>query len=388
MTSVVLLTPDVSENCLGRSDTLARVLQPRFDVRIVGPQFGDGVWAPLRESAACPIQGVPMPRNGMSAGVAGWRRIRSRLADGDLIYVQKPFATSLWAARKSAAGRPVVLDIDDWETGFLEARQAAQSHANRVYRTLRDLRSLHHRATWNTRLGERLAHQIPHRSVSNTFLQRRFGGILVPHVRDTEVFDPSRFDTAKEQTRLGLDGFETVVMFFGTPRAHKGLSTLVDAVLRTPGCGLAIVGRDDSPAGQSYQRQLAQMAGDRVRLLGTQPFGEAPRVLAAADILAIPQSRGPVTDGQIPAKLFDAMAMAKAVVSTAVSDIPAWLDGCGRVTAPDDPQAMSGAIAELAADPELRRRLGMAARQRCIERASVVSARKTLLPLLESALHA
>jgi glycosyltransferase involved in cell wall biosynthesis len=44
------------------------------------------------------------------------------------------------------------------------------------------------------------------------------------------------------------------------------------------------------------------------------------------------------TVGQIPAKLFDAMAMAKPIVATDVNDFAGILDGCGLVVKPGMPE--------------------------------------------------
>ena len=44
---ISLLAPNISANCLGRVFILARVLQRRHVVEIVGPRFSDSVWEPV-----------------------------------------------------------------------------------------------------------------------------------------------------------------------------------------------------------------------------------------------------------------------------------------------------------------------------------------------------
>jgi len=39
-----ILTPDLSHSCLGRAYLLAKILQRRYDVEIIGPLFRDGLW--------------------------------------------------------------------------------------------------------------------------------------------------------------------------------------------------------------------------------------------------------------------------------------------------------------------------------------------------------
>ena len=104
--------------------------------------------------------------------------------------------------------------------------------------------------------------------------------------------------------------------------------------------------------------------------------------MEAADVIAVPQRDSPDTRGQVPAKLFDAMAMARPIVSTRVSMIPEILDGCGLLVAPGDIAAIGAAIARLADDRALAGELGGRARARCVERYSFTAARRDLFPLV------
>lgn len=384
MARVAVLTPDVSENCVGRAHVLARLLQPEHEVAIVGPRFGPGVWPPLATETAMPIEGVAMPRTGRAAMADGWRQVveAMRRRRPDAVVVSKPFATSIEAAR--ALGVPLLLDIDDWEPGILADANAGAPLPLRLRRALRDRRSLHHRQAWNVRKGDRLARGVPHRTVSNRFLEQRYGGRLVWHARDTRQFDPARADAAAARRRLGLAADTPIVMFLGTPRRHKGLEDLADAaaMLADPAARLVIVGADTSPQAAPLRAELERRAAGRLTLLPPQPFADAPRVLAAADVVAIPQRAGPSSQGQMPAKVFDAMAMAKPVAATAVGDLPEVLEGCGALVPPGDPAALARALDGLLADPARRRDLGRKARARCVERYSDDAMR----PVMQAAL--
>ena len=65
--------------------------------------------------------------------------------------------------------------------------------------------------------------------MSTRVLEQRFGGTHVPHSRDTEHFDPTRHDPDACRRALGLSDFK-VLLFAGTPRAHKGLEDLLEAI--------------------------------------------------------------------------------------------------------------------------------------------------------------
>jgi len=169
-------------------------------------------------------------------------------------------------------------------------------------------------------------------------------------------------------------------MFLGTAREHKGVDDLAAGVagLRRPDLALVLVGTD--PASPVGRRLLARYPG--LRLVPPIPFAEVPRYVEAADVIAVPQRDSPDTRGQVPAKLFDAMAMARPIVSTGVSMIPEILEGCGLVVPPGDSAALGAAIARLADDHRLAGDLGARARARCVERYSFTAARRDLFPLV------
>jgi glycosyltransferase involved in cell wall biosynthesis len=371
---ISVLAFDLSDNATGRADLLARLLAPRWEVEVVGPRFGPEVWRPAIGGAvahrAVPVGGAR--RYPRFAGV--WRDLLAR-ADGDVLYASKTRATSYGAAllARRRQRRPLLLDVDDWEVGFF--RRAG------VWGTLGRALNLGNPNglpwTW---LMERLTGRADAITVASRFLQRRFGGTLIPHVRDTEAWDPARYDRAEARARLGL-GSERVVMFLGTPRGHKGVDDLVEAVGQLgPDVRLVLVGAD--AASEAGRRWAAR---PWVRLVGEIPFDDVPRYLVAADAVAVPQRATTDTVGQVPAKIFDAMALARPIVSTAVSMIPEILTGCGVLVPPGDSIALSTALRRLLDDPLGAAELGRRARARCQEHYSFTAARAALFPLVERA---
>ena len=366
---VSVLAADLSDNATGRADLLARLLSARYDVEVVGPRFGADVWMPAREGAI-PQRSV---RVGRYPGFA--RRIPALLdlVDGDVIVASKPRATSFGLALLARARRrrPLVLDIDDWEIGFF----SRSGPWGRIGRALNVANPNGLPWTW---LAEKLVSRADAIIVASRFLERRFGGTLLPHARDTEAWDPGRYDRAATRRRLGVDG-EKVVMFLGTPRGHKGVDDLVEAVGSLgPGVILALVGVDAARSGA--QRWSAPAY---VRVTGEIPFDDVPRYLIGADVVAVPQRDTMDTVGQVPAKLFDAMALARPIVSTSVSMIPEILEGCGVVVEPGNVSALAGAIKRLLDNPVDAADLGRRARERCESRYSFRVARATLFPLIE-----
>ena len=365
---VSVLAFDLSDNATGRADLLARLLAPRFAVEVVGPRFGDDVWPPARGG----VIAYRVRPGARYPGFAARAGELARLADGDVLLASKPRPTSYGIAllARRQRPRPLLLDIDDWELGFFYRSGFWGSVGRGV--NLANPNGL----PWTWAM-ERLVGRADAITVASRFLERRFGGTLVPHVRDTDAWDPARFDRSASRAALGV-GDAPVVMFLGTPRGYKGVDDLVEAMAGVATARLVIVGAEpDHPTA----RRWAERSGVIVR--GPVPFDDVPRYLAATDVVAVPQRATSDTLGQVPAKLFDAMAMARPIVSTSVSMIPEVLDGCGMLVPPGEPRALRAVVEGLLADPDRARELGRRARARCIDRYSFTSARAVLIPLVE-----
>lgn len=116
---------------------------------------------------------------------------------------------------------------------------------------------------------------------------------------------------------------------------------------------LAIVGNGSLE--EDVRAEIARAGiGDRAALFAFEP-GRTEDYLAAFDLFVLP-SRWE----SLPISLLEAMSCGVPVVATAVGGVGDLLAGgrAGRAVPADDDQALAGAIAELMADAEGRRRLG------------------------------
>jgi glycosyltransferase involved in cell wall biosynthesis len=97
----------------------------------------------------------------------------------------------------------------------------------------------------------------------------------------------------------------------------------------------------------------------RVHLLGART--DVPALLAAADVFALASD----WEGH-PIAIMEAMAAGLPVAATAVGGVPELVEhnATGLLTPPRDMAALGAALAALAGDAELRRRMGKAARER------------------------
>lgn len=364
---VVVVCPDLSANCLGRALLLAELLRRSHrPVQVVGALLGREVWAPGRESEV-PLAAHRVRSVADLPGLARWIRARTRDA---VVVVSKPLVTSFGAALVAVEHDRLVLDIDDWERGLcLEPLDRPRIQAVRER-----LRDVWHPFTLNTPTStialETLVGRAPRRLVSNRFLQARFGGTLLHHVRDPEVLRPDPARLQATRSALGLSE-RPWIGFIGTLREHKGVGDLVRALARlggkgAPGLFLAGVDQAESYACSVVTDALLKLGPDRLRVIGQFAARDLPAMVEAPDVIALPSVAGPASLGQTPAKLFDAMAMAKPIIATAVGDHAEILMNCGVTVSPGDDVALSAAITELLNDPARRRQLGEAARARLV----------------------
>ena len=93
-------------------------------------------------------------------------------------------------------------------------------------------------------------------------------------------------DKAETLDALGIPAVAKVVLFFGTPRLHKGVGALADAVdrIEDPDFRLVVVG---SAPDRSVTQALEQKAPGRVIMVESQPFGAIPEIMACADVVAL-----------------------------------------------------------------------------------------------------
>jgi glycosyltransferase involved in cell wall biosynthesis len=362
---ISVLCWDLGHNCFGRAYLLADALSDTYDVEIVGRSVDSRVWAPLADQTKVPVRRLANSSTEEFLGVA----------NGEVLLACKPKASSFGLALRARkrSRQPLILDIDDWETGFFRASPLA----NRIYQSPQIWRPDGPTRTWAL---ERRAHRADVVITSNTFLSKMFGGHLIPHFRDTTEFRPGLFDRSQVRRDLGISGDQHVILFLGTPRPHKGLFELEAAVraLKRDDVTLLVVGASDDDI-----RRFP--TGRHIKMLGPQPFMAVPRFMEAADSVAIFQEDSAASRGQLPAKLFDAMAMAKPIVASGVSDMTMILSGCGFIVPPNDLDALRAGLVKLIEDPACAQALGVAARERCVRSYSRAAMRPKLEAVVQQA---
>lgn len=158
---------------------------------------------------------------------------------------------------------------------------------------------------------------------------------------------------------LGIPADAIVFAHVGRLAPVKGQRELIEALRRLRDVHAVFLGGDVESDGV-YARELERLAvGLDVHFAGFRK--DAASVLREADALVLPSR----IEG-LPLVILEAMAHAKPVVATAVGGTPeAVVDGeTGLLVAPGDVRGLEQALARLAGDTELGRRLGEAGRER------------------------
>ena len=380
---VSLVVSDLSGGGAIRAFLLAQVLIAlKYEVEVVGFQFGKELYAiPAKNIPVCAIPGKNYPGFLMDA-----QKVLKKI-DGDIIYAVKPKPTSfgLSLLKKLDTRRPVILDIDDWELSWFggdewKYRPDFKQLYRDIFKQNGELRKPDH--PLYIQWMESLVSRADAVTVDTEFLKQRFGGVYLPNGKDTEMFDPAKYNPELSRQRYGLSGYR-ILMFPGAPRAHKGVEDVLMALeqLDEPDLRLAIVG--GSPY-DDYDDRLMQRWGRWIVKLPRFPVETMPEVVAAAHIVVVPQRETLTAVAQFPLKLTDGMAMAKPVLSTRVGDIPAILGGTGYLVEPSSPAQISQKIQWIFENLTTANLQGMKARERCVKKYSI----QAMAPILSDILIA
>jgi glycosyltransferase involved in cell wall biosynthesis len=366
---ISILTPDISNNCLGRAYFLAKALQKKYDIEIAGPIFGDNIWSPVANDNTIVYKTVHMG-TGLKQ-ICTLRDLYKRI-DGDIIYASKPFLASfgIGLLKKLFAKKPLILDIDDWEIGLKKDNYQKNTFFGKIKNLKKSILKFYKtNQFWNILVPDKLVKYADKITVSNYFLKNKFGGTIIWHGRDESFFNPDNFPRTKIRKDYKISENHRIIMFLGTPRKHKGLSDLIEAVslIKNSDIKLYIVGMDEKSSSMDLLQFAERKLPGRFKAYGVQPFSKIPEFLSFADIIVIPQQKTYYTSGQVPAKLFDAMAMAKPIIATNVSDLPIILNHCGLIIEPDNPVILSESINYLVSNPEKAVQLGQKARERFLD---------------------
>ena len=167
---------------------------------------------------------------------------------------------------------------------------------------------------------------------------------------------------AEARKALDLGEADVVASYVGTIGMAHGLSAVLTAAARlrtiAPAVKLLIVG--DGAELEGLRAMAVRDGLSNVRFTGMVSRDRVPAILAATDIALVTLRPSDVFKSVLPSKMFEAMAARCPIVLAVEGEARATLEraGAGVPVKPGDAEALTNAIAGLAADPARRARMG------------------------------
>ncbi len=190
-------------------------------------------------------------------------------------------------------------------------------------------------------------------------------------------------DTASPDESATGDDTPVKLLFTGRIGERKGTFDLLQALGRIQDLpwSAVISGDGDVDRARAMARDLG--IADRIEVKGWQPRHEIDRFVAEAEVFLLPSNREAMS-----ISLLEAMAGELCCIATPVGaqgDILVHGEN-SLVCRPGDVDGLEAAIRKAVAEPELRHRLGVAARSTVIEECTIEANRERLLGTYDQAL--
>ena len=223
--------------------------------------------------------------------------------------------------------------------------------------------------------------------LSDGFAEERI--VVNPNGADVDRFKPN---VGGQQVRrdFAIAPDEVVVGFLGTFGPWHGVEVLAQAILLLPPHNrlrfLFVGGGASRP--QIEEMLTEQVSKRRVIFAGSVPHERVPALLDACDILVSPHV--PLAGGRdffgSPTKLFEYMAMGKAIVASRLGQIGESLtnEKTALLVEPGNVAELAAAITRLAESPTLREHLGSAARDKAMARHTWIHNAKRVMDAYQS----
>lgn len=186
---------------------------------------------------------------------------------------------------------------------------------------------------------------------------------VVPNGADCERFDPA-IDGSEVRTKFGVESDQVVIGYVGTFHPWHRVDMLLEAFIKVvkeqPQARLMLVGKTQ-PNGEAVKaRAKAADVEDKVLFTERVDSDLVPNYLAAMDIVVLPNTQYYCS----PLKLFEYMAMGRAVVSISTPPIDEMIpQGAGLTFPREDEEVLKQHLITLCADDDLRKSTGEQARK-------------------------
>ena len=184
---------------------------------------------------------------------------------------------------------------------------------------------------------------------------------LIPDGVDASMFDPTKDsgDTARRiRSKYGIKEHEKIVVYTGRLEEWAGVNIVLSCAERLKDSGIRFL-----LIGEGSQRAKTHQAN--VIFSGRIPYEQVPSYLAAADLVLVPMEQNTIGNSASPLKLFEAMAMNKAIIASNTRGIrEVMTNNVEGVLLPQDEKVWAVAIRQILEDSDKASALGKRARDR------------------------
>ncbi len=378
---VSIICPDLGKNVAGRSYVLASMLQRYCDVEILGVSSSGSIWQPMKDA---PFKISNYGRVKLSQ----LNSIAEIIADNfssDFIIVQEARLESLVIGNKirKLKNLPALLDVGDFHLSKFISLNMFELFLQDSFKTNTILLTRYfYKRLFNPRLflqdsldpgnlfsllyADYLSKDYNNITVTNDSLKKIYGGTILPDGQNHEFINPKNYMNTNLRARLGLVEDDEVILFLGTPQPHKGLIEVALAIKGTkrPNLKYLVVG---SNANNKIIKEIKSILGSQLVTIGPIPFSEIGEYYAISDLAIFLQKKEGYGIAQLPAKIFDAMAMGKPMIISNIPNSREYLPHALRLDNAKDYKELAKLINKIFIDKNLAIKIGHAGRQTFLE---------------------
>lgn len=308
-----IIVYNLSENPIVRALPIAEALQKSgYRVNIFGFSYkGRGVYKAVLNTEI-PIIHINLDDFGILEFLRNYKNFLA-LLKGDITYCFKPLPSTLIFGihRKLLYSKKLIVDAEDDEL-YLPHNSIIERFYLAVFRGWNDPNSFRNKLIFSY-LGKFYSDIF---TTVSSKLQKRYSGIIIPHLRDEIKFKQTIVEKFKDfKCKYNIRN-ERLIFFGGYPHDHKGFNTIVEAIKNERNFKLVYAGPDHKNVVNA-----SRILKDNFINLGLVNQQYMIELINLMDITPIIQQKNTFTESQMPAKLTEYLALGKLIIGTDNSDI-------------------------------------------------------------------